>query len=269
MREITLGNISAFKKINIKVCGAESILVKSPREYSVAFDRVDTYTGASIPWATLTQFFTFNTAGLSSPDCRSVDLSHLQLFTDTTFTTEWSDTSLLELLESPSDVFPINVYNDQNHESTYTLYLRETTLGGKYGYLQLNIEVCGNEEVNLIKEGDFLDYTWGYRSGGGMQSVKNIVSKFQCSSKLCPIYSLKIMNYDGSTYTEYENDDIKFSNSMVLNVQTLYELNQTVYIEASSKFGSVPAYLPVTILIEKVELYQNPMPPFFVEGIDY
>ena len=77
------------------------------------------------------------------------------------------------------------------------------------------------------------------------------------------------MNYDGSTYTEYEEEDIKFSNSMVLNIQTLYELNKTVYIEASSKFGSVPAYLPVTILIEKVELYQNPMPPFFVKGIDY
>ena len=173
MREITLGNISAFKKINIKVCGAESILV-SPKEYSVAFDRVDTYSGASIPWSTLSQFFSFYKTGLSSSECRSLDLFQLQLFTDTTFTTEWSDTSKLEFLESPSGVFPINVYNDQSHESTYTLYLRETTLGGKYGYLKLNIEVCGNEEVTLVTEGDFLDYTWGYRSGSGMQSVKNI-----------------------------------------------------------------------------------------------
>jgi hypothetical protein len=136
----------------------------------------------------------------------------------------------LELLESPSGEYPINVYNDQNHVSIYTLYLRESTLGGEYSYLELNIEVCGNEEVTLVTEGDFLNYTFEYRSSSGMQSVKDIDTRFLSSSTLCPLTSLKIMNYDGSTYTDYEEDDIKFSNSLVLNVMTFYEMNKTVYI---------------------------------------
>ena len=86
----------------------------------------------------------------------------------------------------------------------YTLYLRETTIGGISNYLLLNIEVCGNEEVTLVTEGDSLSYTWGYRSASGLQSIKNIDQKFSCSSYLCPVTTLKIMNYDGSVYTEYQ-----------------------------------------------------------------
>jgi len=56
-------------------------------------------------------------------------------------------------------------------------------------------------------------------------------------------------------YTEYEEDDIKFSASMRLDVWTYYELNKTVYVRASTKHGIVPAYLPITIVIEKVELH--------------
>lgn len=39
MREITLGLVSAYKIINIKVCGSET-LYTDPSEYSVAFDMV-------------------------------------------------------------------------------------------------------------------------------------------------------------------------------------------------------------------------------------
>jgi hypothetical protein len=76
MREMTLGNKYAFKKINIKVCGAERILV-FPKSYGIAFDRVDTYEGASIPWATLSAFFIYYDRELSSYSCRSHDMSHI------------------------------------------------------------------------------------------------------------------------------------------------------------------------------------------------
>jgi hypothetical protein len=53
----------------------------------------------------------------------------------------------------------------------YTVYLKETTVGGKSAYVKLNIEVCGYETVSLVTPGDSLSRTWIYRSGSGSQFI--------------------------------------------------------------------------------------------------
>lgn len=61
--------------------------------------------------------------------------------------------------------------------------------------------------------------------------------------------SLSIVTFDGSSYADYLEKDISISTSLRLNIQTFFEMNKTVYVKAITKFGSLPAYLPLTVVI--------------------
>lgn len=82
--------------------------------------------------------------------CRSLDIDHLDLFTDKECTSPWTSTSLIELVEEIPGEPRINVYNAQAFVlPLQVLYLRETTLGFVTGVKELHFVFCGTEVISL------------------------------------------------------------------------------------------------------------------------
>lgn len=122
----------------------------------------------------------------------------------------------------------------------YTVYLREITLGMVSAYVQLNIEVCGHEKVTLVNAADSISKWYEYRSGSGAQYINrdDIINKFQSSSQLCTVQSYEIYTLNKGVYSLYTNRDVGFTKSYRMKVQTWYEMNQTVYVKALTKYAS-------------------------------
>lgn len=92
IKETTLGLISATKIINIQVCGKESWIINSA-EYSRQWFLEPAYKEEITEWATITGYFTYNAGTMSSASCRKTDNTHVKLYSDSTCTTVWTNTT--------------------------------------------------------------------------------------------------------------------------------------------------------------------------------
>ena len=78
----------------------------------------------------MSTFIVFDPTVNACPECRSYDLAHVKLYQDAAMTTEYTDTTLVELEINLSNEIRLKVYNDQAWTSILIVYLGETTIGG-------------------------------------------------------------------------------------------------------------------------------------------
>ena len=99
---------------------------------------------------------------------------------------------------------------------------------------------------------------------------------FSCSSKRCPIskYSLHEYGMTAQRYSLYDlhegHIDVSIDSNSTIKISALRAMNKTIYLSASTKHGSKPAYLPLNISVnadlvdlERVKREVN-QPPRFV-----
>jgi hypothetical protein len=93
---------------------------------------------------------------MSSASCRSIDNTHVKLYSDSTCTTDWTDTSKLYLAEDVSNEFKIKV--ESSVPQITSAYVGETTLGNVKACKQYDFEVCGTEIVSVNDTSAWLSY---------------------------------------------------------------------------------------------------------------
>ena len=91
--ETTTGGVSASKKVQIQVCGKETLIPDSSNIYDVTLQKVPAYVDGGIPWTIVQNLISFSAGSSSSNSCRSQDMDHLKLYTDSGMTSEWTGTT--------------------------------------------------------------------------------------------------------------------------------------------------------------------------------
>lgn len=122
------------------------------------------YTEEILEWSTILSNFTFSAGSMSSASCRSLDNTHVKLYSDSSCSTTWTDTSKIIFAEDVANEFRIKVIKDTGFVPT-SVFVGETTLGLVEGCKNYTFEVCGVEIVSLKDSRSELSYTHNQYSG--------------------------------------------------------------------------------------------------------
>ena len=247
IKETTLGGKSATKIINIKVCGKE-YWTYSSNTYSMQWFKQAVYTEVVTEWATILGYYTYNAGTMSSTSCRQIDNTHVKLYTDSSCTTVWTDTTTILWAEDVTNQFRIKVKTSVSQKQS--VWVGETTLGLIKGCKQFTYEVCGTETLSLKDPTSWLSFNATQFTG--MNGEQNIIKEkymnyFQSDSTFCLIEKYELVNENKTAFFDREffmEDDYS------ITFRTFYPVtNKTFYIKALTGNSTNYAYLPVNFTV--------------------